>query len=137
MRTKKEVPPLSSLNFYQQSILQDGYSAPYPRRVQTLYQLYILCGSNISLMSEYLRKYFPCFPIQNRNSLALMIKRHDSYSIALKLLSEDVETYSEAMNGCMDTQTLEKLLWKIRRRVYLRNVTEPSGSTLDLEEECD
>lgn len=134
MRTKKRVPPLEVLNLYQRGVLQDGYCAPYPKRVQVLYELYVLCGNNISLVTEFLKTYYPCFPIANRNSLALMIKRHDSFSIAIKMLEEDTKLYSKEMEGALDDETLSRLLWKLRRKIYLRNVTEPSGSAIDLEE---
>ena len=137
MRRKKACPPVEILNAWQRSILQDGYCAPYPRRVKVLYELYVLCGGNISLVTEFLKAHYKCFPIVNRNSLALMIKRHDSFSIALKMLEEDTELYSKEMAGALDNQTLSRLLWKLRKRIYLRNVTESNSSTLDLEEEFD
>ena len=131
MRRKKECPPLEILNAKQQLALQNGYQSSFITRMQILHELFVRCGS-ISLTMDYLKEYFPYYPC-NRNTLSTLLKRHDVYQIALVELEKDVKLYGPEMSGAMDTQTLEKLLWKIKRRIYLKNVTEPSGSTMDLE----
>jgi len=135
MRRKKECPPLEILNAKQQLALQNGYQSSFITRMQILHELFVRCGS-ISLTMDYLKEYFPYYPC-NRNTLSTLLKRHDVYQIALVELEKDVKLYGPEMSGCMDEETLKKLLWKIQKRIYQRCIPGEANETLDLEEEFD
>ena len=137
MRKKMKVPDLEVLNAYERGVLQDNLGRAFPIRVQVLHTLFKKCNSNISLTSAYLQLYFPCFQLKNRNSLSTILRRYDSYHIALEQLEKDVKLYGPEMSGCMDEETLKKLLWKIQKRIYQRCIPGEANETLDLEEEND
>lgn len=132
MRTKKPIPPKDVLNYWEQSILQSGYISSFPARMRTLRSLFLHCGGSISLTMSYLKEYFPYYPC-NRNTLAKLLKRYDIYQICLEVLEQDVKEYGP-LSG-FDDETVRGLLWRMKKRVYLRCIPAEFQGTLE-EEEC-
>lgn len=104
MRKKAGLPPREVLNQYDIQCLL----SPSPVQRQKAYvKLYEACGRNLSLMSRWLKEYYPSIP-NDRKTLRAYIRIHG-------LCESVAEDFAKRCNGLVSVDELRMVLY-----VYLK-----------------